>query len=246
MKIKIKNFCGIFATLFVTTTMVLLASCSQDDDYYDSDMYTLAEMGTRLGGEPEIYDNGIEQNTYIPGEENCCGLYTLIARWRDMYGRQAFMNDGIHTPLNAKDMYEKMKAYTIAHPELQWTPDSAAMPLSTIMTLAEVFKVDGKPLFSKMVEFNSLESVQEYLSSSGNRNKVKAVVMEELKPNGKTHIAHVRVYKDRVVFEGYNYVYDEYVGGEVYYKSVMDKEGNPEKGKDCNNQPYKIIGVLLQ
>ena len=50
MKIKFKNFCGIFATLFVTTTMVLLASCSQDDDNYDSDMYTLAEMGTRLGG----------------------------------------------------------------------------------------------------------------------------------------------------------------------------------------------------
>ena len=48
--IKIPNFCGIFATLFVTTTMVLLASCSQDDDNYDSDMYTLAEMGTRLGG----------------------------------------------------------------------------------------------------------------------------------------------------------------------------------------------------
>ena len=45
------SFCGIFATLFVTTTMVLLASCSQDDDNYDSDMYTLAEMGTRLGGE---------------------------------------------------------------------------------------------------------------------------------------------------------------------------------------------------
>ena len=45
-----KYFCGIFATVFVTTTMVLLASCSQDDDYYDSDMYTLAEMGTRLGG----------------------------------------------------------------------------------------------------------------------------------------------------------------------------------------------------
>lgn len=53
MKIKFKNFCGIFATLFVTTTMVLLASCSQDDDYYESDMYTLAEMGTRLsGGDP--------------------------------------------------------------------------------------------------------------------------------------------------------------------------------------------------
>ena len=49
---KISNFCGIFATLFVTTTIILLASCSQDDDYYDnSEMYTLAEeMGTRSGG----------------------------------------------------------------------------------------------------------------------------------------------------------------------------------------------------
>ena len=33
--------------------MVLLASCSQEDDGYDNaDMYTLAEMGTRLG-DPE-------------------------------------------------------------------------------------------------------------------------------------------------------------------------------------------------
>lgn len=47
---KFKNFCGIFATVFVTTTIILLASCSQDDDYYESDMYTLAEMGTRSGG----------------------------------------------------------------------------------------------------------------------------------------------------------------------------------------------------
>ena len=46
------GFCGIFATLFVTTTVVFLASCSQDDDAYDnSEMYTLAEMGTRLGQE---------------------------------------------------------------------------------------------------------------------------------------------------------------------------------------------------
>lgn len=48
---KSKNFCGIFATLFVTTTIILLTSCSQDDDYYEnSEMYTLAEMGTRSGG----------------------------------------------------------------------------------------------------------------------------------------------------------------------------------------------------
>jgi len=44
------SFCGLFATVFVTTTIILLASCSQDDDYYESDMYTLAEMETRSGG----------------------------------------------------------------------------------------------------------------------------------------------------------------------------------------------------
>ena len=55
------SFCGIFATLFVTTTMALLASCSQDDDYYESDMYTLAEMGTRLGGKGDPGD-GEEYN----------------------------------------------------------------------------------------------------------------------------------------------------------------------------------------
>ncbi|MBO7581194.1 MAG: hypothetical protein J6T38_06730 [Bacteroidaceae bacterium] len=49
---KIPNFCGIFATLFVTTTIIGLVSCSQDDDFYENnEMYTLAEeMGTRSGG----------------------------------------------------------------------------------------------------------------------------------------------------------------------------------------------------
>ncbi len=55
------NFSGIFATAFVTTTLILLASCSQDDDYYDSEMYTLAEMGTRLAEEGESGDPGGNQ-----------------------------------------------------------------------------------------------------------------------------------------------------------------------------------------
>ena len=59
-----KYFCGIFATVFVTTTMALLASCSQDDDYYESDMYTLAEMGTRLGGGDP--GGGYDPNPPIP------------------------------------------------------------------------------------------------------------------------------------------------------------------------------------
>ena len=47
-----KNYylCIIFAIALV----VLLVSCSQDDDYYDSDMYTLAEMGTRMVEPPPV------------------------------------------------------------------------------------------------------------------------------------------------------------------------------------------------
>ncbi len=76
---KISNFCGIFATLFVTTTMVLLVSCSQDDDYYDSDMYTLAEMGTRLGGKGDP-GNGIQPDYggYYTDPDNCGGVALAI------------------------------------------------------------------------------------------------------------------------------------------------------------------------
>ena len=70
MKIKFKNFCGMFATLFVTTTMVLLASCSQDDDNYDSDMYTLAEMGTRLGNRDEWNVDPLSPQKLRPGSVN--------------------------------------------------------------------------------------------------------------------------------------------------------------------------------
>ena len=46
---KFSNYCGIFATLFVTTTIILLASCSQDDDYYDSDMYKSHKLDINIG-----------------------------------------------------------------------------------------------------------------------------------------------------------------------------------------------------
>ena len=65
-----KYFCGIFATLFVTTTMVLLASCSQDDDNYDSDMYTLAEMGTRLASGGEWNVDPLQPQKLCPGSVN--------------------------------------------------------------------------------------------------------------------------------------------------------------------------------
>jgi hypothetical protein len=51
--VKFTNFCGIFATTFMVATAITIASCSQDDDDYNSNMYTLAEkMETRSGGDP--------------------------------------------------------------------------------------------------------------------------------------------------------------------------------------------------
>ena len=81
-----KYFCGIFATVFVTTTMAQLASCSQDDDYYDSDMYTLAEMGTRLGGDGDeigatqtfSFNSNTPSYDYVPVNEYECALWALI------------------------------------------------------------------------------------------------------------------------------------------------------------------------
>ena len=69
---KFSNFCGIFAIVFVTATIILLASCSQDDDYYESDMYTLAEMGTRL-------DGGGESGALFPLME---GYFTESVQWK--------------------------------------------------------------------------------------------------------------------------------------------------------------------
>ena len=51
--VKFTNFCGIFATTFMMATAITIVSCSQDDDDYNSNMYTLAEkMETRNGGDP--------------------------------------------------------------------------------------------------------------------------------------------------------------------------------------------------
>lgn len=47
---KKTNFCAIFATMFVAATVIMLASCSQDDEYYEDGLFTRAdEMMTRAG-----------------------------------------------------------------------------------------------------------------------------------------------------------------------------------------------------
>ena len=53
---KRKKFSGIFAAVFVAATVITLASCSQDDEYYEDGLFTRAdEMMTRTEG-PDKYD----------------------------------------------------------------------------------------------------------------------------------------------------------------------------------------------
>ena len=40
---KRKNFSGIFSAVFVVATVITLASCSQDDEYYEDGLFTRAE-----------------------------------------------------------------------------------------------------------------------------------------------------------------------------------------------------------
>ena len=50
---KRTNLSGIFAAVFVAATVITLASCSQDDEYYEDGLFTRAdEMMTRSGGDP--------------------------------------------------------------------------------------------------------------------------------------------------------------------------------------------------
>mgnify|MGYP003413411556 FL=1 len=40
---KRTSFCDIFATMFVAATVITLASCSQDDEFYEDGLFTRAE-----------------------------------------------------------------------------------------------------------------------------------------------------------------------------------------------------------
>ena len=47
---KRKNFSGIFSAVFAVATVITLASCSQDDEFYEEGLFTRAdEMMTRAG-----------------------------------------------------------------------------------------------------------------------------------------------------------------------------------------------------
>ena len=67
-----------------------------DDDYYDSNMYTLAGKMETRGVNPaeggDWLDSPLEANTYIPREENCCCIYALTKRYIEMMRSSYFCN----------------------------------------------------------------------------------------------------------------------------------------------------------
>ena len=70
---KKTNFCGIFATVFVVATVITLASCSQDDEFYEDGLFTRAdEMMTRSGGEPGGGNNNFQYRS------NECGIWCIL------------------------------------------------------------------------------------------------------------------------------------------------------------------------
>ena len=52
---KRRNLSGIFATVFAVATVITLASCSQDDEYYEDGLFTRADEMMTRAGEPGGY-----------------------------------------------------------------------------------------------------------------------------------------------------------------------------------------------
>jgi len=84
MKKKLSS-CGIFATAFFATAMLTIVSCSKDDEYYDSDMYTLAEVPTtRSIGSPGEAEIPQINNTGFNAKE--CGVWCLARLYGNLNG----------------------------------------------------------------------------------------------------------------------------------------------------------------
>ena len=59
---KRKNLSGIFASALIAVTIFTLASCSQDDEYYEDGLFTRADEMMTRSGEP----GGYTPNPYEP------------------------------------------------------------------------------------------------------------------------------------------------------------------------------------
>lgn len=71
---KRKNLSGIFSAVFVVATVITLASCSQDDEYYEDGLFTRAErtIDDLEGG------SGNDSNSPFYGE-NYCGIAAVMS-----------------------------------------------------------------------------------------------------------------------------------------------------------------------
>ena len=65
---KRKNFSGIFSAVFVVATVITLASCSQDDEYYEDGLFTRADEMMTRAGEPGGYTPTPPTQTPVPGD----------------------------------------------------------------------------------------------------------------------------------------------------------------------------------
>ncbi len=115
MKKIFSTLCGICATAFIVTTIFTISSCSQDDDYYESDMYTMAEpLETRAaepggGGEPEgnapQYTHSANMgNVSVKLKKNgLSGETKTVNVLMYILADSAFQNFGAHVTLNPED-----------------------------------------------------------------------------------------------------------------------------------------------
>ena len=65
---KRKNFSGIFSAVFAVATVITLASCSQDDEYYEDGLFTRADEMMTRAGEPGGYTPTPPTQTPVPGD----------------------------------------------------------------------------------------------------------------------------------------------------------------------------------
>ena len=75
---KKTNFCGIFATVFVVATVIILASCSQDDEYYEDGLFTRADEMMTRSGEQGGGTLPSDSDTIVKPEEGFIPVHSFI------------------------------------------------------------------------------------------------------------------------------------------------------------------------
>lgn len=225
---------------------ITVVGCSKDeelDNFYNLDvefrtpMTRSAQMDWE-GGDPNkqrAYEN--KQYTSLP---NCCGLTTMVEAWIKEKGSFYFEQEYCMT---AQQYYDKLVNETKSNPDYHWTPDSASMPISTLMMLNEAFPVaskknkDGsitnKNLFSGYKTFDNASEVDDYFDSRDNRNNVRGVLLQD--ENGNGHVAYVSsCSNNKINFTGY-----DIFTGNGYNGGSIGADGSSKNG-------WRVVGVILK